>query len=155
MAPLLTLILVLLGRIGSETRCIFCQILARQAPSYTVYEDNHVVAFLDINPAAPYHTLVVPRAHTASFHELTPDQAAHLGRALPTIAKAVQAASQCDGYNLVQNNGHAAGQRVFHVHVHIIPRHTGDQLVSYRENGVLKDSALAKAQRDKIRALIS
>lgn len=104
---------------------IFSRIIAREAPGHIVYEDDHTVAMLDIHPKAEGHTLVVPRREVAAFHDLPDEDAAALVRALQTVAKAVTRAMGTPHYNLVLNNGAQAGQVVFHVHFHVIPRYEG------------------------------
>jgi len=101
---------------------VFDKILDGELPSYTVYEDEHVYSFLDVNPIAPGHTLVIPRERKAMLHELSDEASAAIGRALPRIARAVLAATGAEHYNVLQNNGAPAHQAVFHVHFHIIPR---------------------------------
>jgi histidine triad (HIT) family protein len=101
---------------------IFDKILAGDIPSYTVYEDEHVYSFLDINPIVLGHTLLIPRERKAYLHELSDEAAAALGRALPRIARAVLAATGAEHYNVLQNNGAPAHQAVFHVHFHVIPK---------------------------------
>ncbi len=106
--------------------CIFCKITAGQIPAVKVYEDSDVLAFLDIGPISDGHTLVIPKQHCESLHECPPELLNQLVSHLGKIAKAVQAAVDSDGYNLLCNNGRAAGQLVNHLHFHIIPRNTGD-----------------------------
>ncbi|MEE3329771.1 MAG: HIT family protein [Myxococcota bacterium] len=101
---------------------IYDKILSGDIPSYTVYQDEHVYAFLDINPLAIGHTLVIPREPRAFLHELSDESAAAIGRALPRVARAVMAATGAEDYNVLQNNGAPAHQAIFHVHFHIIPR---------------------------------
>ena len=101
---------------------IFDKILAGEIPCYRVYEDEHVLAFLDIGPLSPGHTLVIPKERKAHLHELSDESAAALGRALPRICRAVLAASGATDYNVLQNNGAAAHQVVMHVHFHVIPK---------------------------------
>lgn len=101
---------------------IFDKILDGEVPCHRVYEDEHVLAFLDIFPVAPGHTLVIPKQRRAFVHELSDEQSAAIGRVLPRIARAVMAATGADNYNILQNNGALAHQAVFHVHFHIIPR---------------------------------
>ncbi len=101
---------------------IFDKILAGEIPCHRVYEDEHVLAFLDISPLAPGHTLIIPKERKAYLHELSDESAAAIGRVLPRIARAVLAATGAEHYNLLQNNGASAHQAVFHVHFHIIPR---------------------------------
>ena len=105
---------------------VFDKILDGEIPCHRVYEDDHVLAFLDINPLSPGHTLVIPKQRKASMHELDDDQAAALGRVLPRLARAVMAATGAEAYNILQNNGRDAHQAVFHVHFHIIPK-VGEQ----------------------------
>ena len=103
-------------------RTIFDRILAGELPCHRVYEDEHVLAFLDIAPLARGHTLVIPKERAAYLHELSDASAAALGRALPRLCRAVMQASGTTQYNILQNNGASAHQAVFHVHFHIIPR---------------------------------
>lgn len=110
------------------TMCIFCSIVARKIPSEAVYEDEHVLAFLDIMPSAPGHCVVIPKHHAALVHELPATSAAALGTALVKVSGALVKAMECPGYNIVNNSGSEAGQEVAHVHFHIIPRKTGDGL---------------------------
>lgn len=107
---------------------LFDRIIGGEIPSYRVYEDDHVFAFLDINPLSRGHTLVVPKESRAFLHELSDESAAALGRALPRIARAVLAATGVQAYNVLQNNGKAAHQAVMHVHFHIIPKPAGQGL---------------------------
>ena len=101
---------------------IFDRILAGEIPCHRVYEDEHVLAFLDIGPLSPGHTLVIPKERAARLDELSDDAAAAIGRVLPRLCRAVLAATGATDYNILQNNGAAAHQAVFHVHFHIIPR---------------------------------
>lgn len=101
---------------------IFDKILDGEIPCHRVYEDEHVLAFLDIGPVAPGHTLVIPKERKAFLHELSDEAAAALGRVLPRLCRAVLAATGASAYNVLQNNGSDAHQAVFHVHFHIIPR---------------------------------
>ena len=101
---------------------IFGKILDGEIPCHRVYEDDHVLAFLDISPLSRGHTLVVPKERKAHLHELSDDSAAALGRVLPRLARAVVSATGAAHYNVLQNNGSNAGQVVMHVHFHIIPR---------------------------------
>jgi len=107
---------------------IFDRIIRGEVPSHKVYEDEHVVAFLDINPLSKGHTLVVPKESKAYLHELSDDSAAAIGRVLPRLCRAVMRATGATSYNVLQNNGSAAHQAVFHVHFHIIPKLSGEGL---------------------------
>jgi histidine triad (HIT) family protein len=106
----------------SQAQTVFDRILSGDIPCYRVYEDDHVLAFLDVNPLSDGHTLVIPKERAAQLHELSDDAAAAIGRVLPRLARAVLAATGADAYNVLQNNGAAAHQAVFHVHFHIIPK---------------------------------
>ncbi|MEM8932507.1 MAG: HIT family protein [Acidobacteriota bacterium] len=101
---------------------IFDRILDGQIPCHRVYEDDHVLAFLDIGPLSHGHTLVIPKERRAHLHELSDDAAAAIGRVLPRLCRAVLQATGARAYNVLQNNGPEAHQAVFHVHFHIIPR---------------------------------
>jgi len=101
---------------------IFAKILRGEIPCHRVYEDEHVLAFLDIGPLSDGHLLVIPKEAKAHLHELSDDSAAAIGRVLPRLARAVMAATGATAYNILQNNGAAAHQVVMHVHFHIVPK---------------------------------
>lgn len=101
---------------------IFDKILDGEIPCHRVYEDDHVLAFLDIGPLSKGHTLVIPKERKAYLHELSDESAAAIGRVLPRLARAVMKATGASAYNILQNNGTEAHQVVMHVHFHIIPR---------------------------------
>jgi histidine triad (HIT) family protein len=101
---------------------IFGKIIAGQIPCHKVYEDEHVLAFLDINPLTRGHTLVIPKEPAETLDALSDDSAAALGRVLPRICRAVIAATGVSQYNVLENNGAGAHQAVLHVHFHIIPK---------------------------------
>lgn len=101
---------------------IFDKILAGDVPCHRVYEDDHVLAFLDIGPLSPGHTLVIPKERAARLHELSDESAAALGRVLPRLCRAVVRVTGTADYNVLQNNGAAAHQAVMHVHFHVIPK---------------------------------
>lgn len=108
------------------TDCVFCRIVAGQIPSTRVYEDEHVLAFMDIGQVNPGHVLVAVKRHAANLFELDDAQAAAVGRASRHVARAIEAAFKPEGLSMYQANGKAAGQTVFHYHVHLLPRHAGD-----------------------------
>lgn len=105
---------------------IFGKIIRGEIPCHKVYEDDHVLSFLDIFPLSRGHTLVVPKEAAETLDRLSDDAAAAVGRILPRICRAVMKATGCTAYNILQNNGAAAHQAVFHVHFHIIPKPGGD-----------------------------
>ncbi len=109
--------------------CIFCRILLGEIPSARVYEDAHAVAFLDINPLAPGHTLVVTRNHHARVWDVPEAELAGLMSAVGRVSRAVVSAAHAEGLNILANNGPVAGQVVPHVHFHLIPRRTGDGIL--------------------------
>lgn len=104
---------------------VFAKILRGEIPSVKVYEDGETFAFMDIMPAAEGHTLVIPKEAAANIFDLSPEAAAALIRTTQKIAKAVSKALSCPGVMLMQLNGEAAGQSVFHAHFHILPRRSG------------------------------
>ena len=106
----------------SHQPTIFDKILAGEIPCHRVYEDAHVLAFLDIMPLSAGHMLIIPKERKAYLHELSDEAAAAIGRVLPRLCRAVMKATGATAYNLLQNNGSAAHQAVFHVHFHIIPK---------------------------------
>ncbi len=105
---------------------IFSKIIAGELPCHKVYEDEHVLAFLDINPIQSGHTLVIPKTPSEDGLSCPPEDMARIILAAQKIAGAVMAVTNCDGVNFLMNNGEAAGQKVFHTHFHIIPRFTDD-----------------------------
>lgn len=107
--------------------CIFCEIAESQAPSSKVYEDELSLAFLDIQPVNPGHVLVIPKSHATDLFDLDPETGAHLFQVAQKIARALTASGlKCEGVDLLLAHGEAAGQEVFHVHLHVIPRFRGD-----------------------------
>jgi histidine triad (HIT) family protein len=127
---------------------IFDRILDGEVPCHRVYEDEHVLAFLDINPLAPGHLLVIPKQRVARLHELSDEAAAALGRALPRLARAVLEATGATAYNVLQNNGAAAHQAVDHVHFHVIPKTAAGGLgIGWHPRSLADGEAVAAAIR--------
>ena len=112
----------------ADPDCIFCKIVAGELPAAKVHEDERTVAFMDINPAARGHLLVVPRAHSRDIHEIAADDLAAVMRTGQAMAARVRDKLGADGVNLLQSSGSAAWQTVFHLHLHVIPRWKGDPL---------------------------
>ncbi|OJI09627.1 MAG: HIT family protein [Candidatus Vogelbacteria bacterium CG10_big_fil_rev_8_21_14_0_10_49_38] len=110
------------------TDCLFCRIAEKEIASYVVYEDETWLAFLDINPVNLGHTLLVPKQHRRNLFDLPADLASKLGPVLQKLAGAVKSGAQADGLNVIWNNEPAAGQIIFHAHVHLVPRFVGDGL---------------------------
>jgi histidine triad (HIT) family protein len=102
---------------------IFAKILRGEIPCHKIYEDDHVLAFLDVMPLSRGHTLVIPKQEVATLDKLSDEASAAIGRVLPRISRAVLAATGAKAFNVLQNNGELAHQAVFHVHFHIIPKY--------------------------------
>ena len=120
---------------------IFTKILAGEIPCHRVYEDDKVIAFLDINPLSRGHVLVIPKEPAETLDQLSDDSAAAIGRVLPRLSRAVLAASGARHFNVLQNNGAPAHQAVFHVHFHIIPKFDDAGLEIEWNAGKLADGA--------------
>lgn len=105
------------------TSCIFCKIVEGTLPSEKIYEDEHVVAFMDVMPVTKGHVLLIPKTHRENLYEMTEEEAAHLFSVAPKIANVLKEEFTPAGMNLLQNNGAPAGQAVFHFHMHFIPRY--------------------------------
>jgi histidine triad (HIT) family protein len=129
--------------------CVFCKIVAGEIPCTKVFEDGLCIAFLDIGPISPGHTLLIPKAHYETIHQMPADEAAHLARHIPLLAAAVQKAVRAEGINVLQNNGACSGQEVFHVHVHLIPRWPEDGL-GFRWPAREADPEVLKQQAEAI-----
>ena len=128
---------------------IFAKILRGELPCYKVYEDDKTLAFLDIMPRSPGHTLVLPKAPARNLLDATPDDLAAVSRAVQKVAKAAMAVFGADGITVQQFNENAGGQVVFHLHVHVIPRKAGVPMkppaTEKEKPGVLSDHALKLA----------
>ena len=128
-----------------DTNNIFAKILRGEFPCYEVYEDDHVLAFLDIMPRTPGHTLVIPKAPARNILDIEPEDFAHVARASRRIARAAMQAFDADGITVQQFSEAAGGQVVFHLHMHVMPRHNGIALLppaSRKEDAkVLEDNA--------------
>lgn len=138
---------------------IFSKIIRGEIPCHRVHDDALTLAFLDINPIAPGHTLVIPKRPAATLGELDDESAAALGRVLPRICRAACAATGATQYNILQNNGPQAHQAVMHVHFHVIPRDPGGQLrndigLGIRWNSSAIDHAAAGALAAQIRTIL-
>jgi histidine triad (HIT) family protein len=118
--------------------CIFCAIAAGEIPSFKVYEDDFALAYLDINPFSRGHTLVIPKVHAAGLLDADDAMLAELVLRVKKVAAQVKERLGCDGFNILQNNGEAAGQTVRHIHFHIVPRWNGDPLAFENSKGDMK-----------------
>ncbi len=124
--------------------CVFCAIAAGEIPSFKVYEDDLVLAYLDINPMSEGHTLVIPKAHAEGLLDTDDATLAQLMARVKKVAAHLKTALPCEGFNIVQNNGAVAGQSVKHIHFHIIPRY---------DNGAELSFASHPGDMEKLKAL--
>lgn len=108
--------------------CIFCKIIKGDIPSYTIYEDENVKVIMDIAPSAKGHAILLVKEHVANIFELNAELAGKVFSVVPKVAAAIKEELSCDGMNLLQNNGVEAGQTVFHMHIHFIPRWNHDTI---------------------------
>jgi len=106
-----------------DENCIFCKIINGDIPASKVFENEHVIAFLDISQVTKGHTLVIPKIHKQDVYELTPEMARNVFEVVPSIAQAIKKTYNPIGLNTLNNNGEKAGQSVFHYHMHLIPRY--------------------------------
>ena len=116
-----------------ESQCIFCKIVRKEAPTSTVYEDEQVMAFMDIRPVSEGHTLIIPKHHYEDIFDTPEELGAYVHKVAKRIAVAVKKATGADGISIVQQNGKAAGQDIFHLHVHVIPRFEGQKMMRFSE----------------------
>ena len=131
-----------------KNNCVFCAIAAGEIPSFKVYEDDLVLAYLDINPFTKGHTLVIPKAHSANLLETDEATLAAVIARVRKVAAHLKAALPCDGFNILQNNGAAAGQTVMHLHFHIVPRYGSEPIAFESRPGNMDE---LKALADRIR----
>ena len=113
---------------SSDPDCIFCKIVRGDIPSFRIFEDELTIAFMDINPANVGHALVIPRRHAEDLYGIDDESLTAVARAAQRVARAVERTVDSQGLNLVQCNGDAAGQSVYHFHMHVLPRAIGDDL---------------------------
>ncbi len=122
-----------------DENCIFCKLANGDIPTATLYEDDDFRVILDAGPAAKGHALIIPKEHYANLYELSDELAAKVLVLAKKMIKKLTDILGCDGYNIVQNNGEAAGQTVFHFHLHMIPRCKGDGVGVTWKVGELKE----------------
>jgi len=133
--------------------CIFCKIVSKKAEAVTVFEDEHSLAFLDIHPLNPGHTLVVPKKHYPNMAEMPPEEVGRVFVSVAKVMRGVMKASKADGINIGQSNGRAASQEVFHMHVHVIPRYIHELPGGFPERKTASEADLEQIGR-KIKAAI-
>jgi len=136
-----------------SSSCIFCAIVAGQAPAHVVHEDEHTLAIMDINPATRGHVLVLPKRHARDIFEISEEDAQHVMHTVLLVARAVDKALQPDGVNLIQANRRAAFQSVFHFHMHVIPRWWDDGLVPIWRHQP-EDAAVLRELAQRIRGVM-
>lgn len=127
--------------------CLFCKIINNEIPSHKIYEDDRVIAFLDIHPVKSGHTLVVPKAHAQNLSESSDEDLNATMEAIRKIVKAMENINDIEGFNVTSNVGQAAGQIILHTHFHIIPRHRGDGLVMWSHQEVTQQELSGLAQK--------
>lgn len=116
-----------------KNNCVFCAIAAGEIPSFKVYEDDLVLAYLDINPFTEGHTLVIPKVHSEGLLDTPVAELGEIMARVQKVAAHIKEALPCDGFNILQNNGEAAGQTVKHLHFHIVPR-VGKGAISFENH---------------------
>ncbi len=116
-----------------DESCIFCKIVRKQAPSSIIYEDETVMVFLDIRPLNMGHTLVIPKAHYVDIFDIPETLLSQVHRVSKQISFAIKKATNADGISIIQQNGKAAGQDIFHLHVHVVPRFEGQKLPHFND----------------------
>ncbi len=125
-----------------DESCIFCKIVAKQAPASIVYEDNSTMAFLDIRPLNMGHTLVIPKGHYVDIFDIPEADLVRVHAVSKQLAAAVKKATNADGISIIQQNGKAAGQDIFHLHVHVVPRFAGHKLPRFSDLQMVERSKL-------------
>ena len=133
--------------------CIFCEIVSKRAGAVIVFEDEHSLAFLDIHPLNPGHTLVIPKKHYPSMVEMSPSEVGRVFVSVAKVMRGVMKTSKADGINIGQSNGRAASQEVFHMHVHVIPRYIHELPEGFPERKTASTVELEQISR-KIKAAI-
>ena len=128
-----------------DASCIFCKIVKKQAPASIIYEDETVIVFLDKRPLNEGHTLVIPKKHYVDIFDIPENQLSQVHKVAKQVSLAVKKATKADGISIIQQNGKAAAQDIFHLHVHVVPRFEGQKLPSF--------SALREVERGKLEVM--
>jgi len=140
------------------SECIFCQIIRKEVSASIVFEDEQVIVFLSNRPVNEGHTLVAPKKHYENIYDIPAEDAGYLFKIAKKMAQAVRDATGAEGIRIVQNNGEAAGQVIFHLHVHIIPLKLRNQFshdVTYRDPNKSRSSEALEKDAEKIRQHLS
>ena len=122
--------------------CIFCKIIQKAVPSSILYEDNTTIAFLDIRPLNKGHTLIIPKNHYADIFDIPKNDLQAIHAVTKPIATAIKNATNADSISIIQQNGKAAGQEIFHYHVHVVPRFTGQSMPRFNEINIAERKEL-------------
>ena len=136
------------------TETIFSKIIDGDIPSFKVYENDYVYAFLDISQVSKGHTLLIPKTPSSNIYETDAETMKHIGEALPIVANAIKKTFNPDGLNIIQNNGEYASQSVFHIHFHLIPRYKND-IDGFGYHWETNESRIDDAQKAEIAAQIA
>ncbi|EGQ0307642.1 HIT family protein [Staphylococcus pseudintermedius] len=136
------------------TETIFSKIIDGDIPSFKVYENDYVYAFLDISQVSKGHTLLIPKTPSPNIYETDAETMKHIGEALPIVANAIKKTFNPDGLNIIQNNGEYASQSVFHIHFHLIPRYKND-IDGFDYHWETNESRIDDAQKVEIAAQIA
>ncbi|EGQ2823611.1 HIT family protein [Staphylococcus pseudintermedius] len=136
------------------TETIFSKIIDGDIPSFKVYENDYVYAFLDISQVSKGHTLLIPKKPSPNIYETDAETMKHIGEALPIVANAIKKTFNPDGLNIIQNNGEYASQSVFHIHFHLIPRYKND-IDGFGYHWETNESRIDDAQKAEIAAQIA
>ncbi|HCT0570663.1 TPA: HIT family protein [Staphylococcus pseudintermedius] len=136
------------------TETIFSKIIDGDIPSFKVYENDYVYAFLDISQVSKGHTLLIPKTPSPNIYETDAETMKHIGEALPVVANAIKKTFNPDGLNIIQNNGEYASQSVFHIHFHLIPRYKND-IDGFGCHWETNESRIDDAQKAEIAAQIA
>ncbi len=116
-----------------DASCIFCKIVRKQAPASVIYEDESEMAFLDIRPLNLGHVLVIPKAHYVDIFDISAKELSNVHKVAKMVSGAIKKATTSDGISIIQQNGKAAGQDIFHLHVHVVPRFEGQKMPRFSD----------------------
>jgi histidine triad (HIT) family protein len=125
--------MTLVPNLTFDESCIFCKIVVNKAPASIIYEDETVLVFLDIRPLNMGHTLVIPKIHYVDIFDIPDNVLSQMCKVTKLVSFAVKKATNVDGISIIQQNGKAAGQDIFHIHVHVVPRFEGQKLPPFSE----------------------
>ncbi|MGA2681544.1 MAG: HIT family protein [Candidatus Bathyarchaeia archaeon] len=136
--------------VAADDSCVFCKIVRKQLPASIIYEDQDVMVFLDIRPLNMGHTLVIPKAHFVDIFDIPDKLLTQIQIVAKKISLPIKQATEADGISVIQQNGRAAGQEIFHFHTHVVPRFKGQKLPRYGELKEVERHKLDK-MADKIK----